>query len=150
MSNPKYKIRVVQTGIGDPFLLGWFQFETGTGISNPATAPLPSLQIDVQFRLAGGEWHDYGTVSLLKPIANWQGANEDATPRYFFGLPFDPGSNFKLGDSVELYLQFSAGSGIDILLDDGSNNHSTYQLSYTDSPIDLPIVSVYYSYPAVN
>ncbi len=142
MAGDKYKIKIVRTGIGDPFLLGVFEFDLEEAL-NPKVIPVQDLEIKVEFSTDNDDFHTYGNIQLKKNLSDWA-TTVETTARYYFGLPFDPGSGYSSGDTIYLRLTFSA-SNFDIALDGGSNNHSTYQLDFLpNSTSHFPSVPVYY------
>lgn len=142
MAGDKYKIKIIKTGIGDPFLLGEFQFDLDGGI-NPKTTPVQDLEIKVEFSTDNDDFHTYGNIQLKKNLSDWATSNENQA-RYYFGLPFDPGGGYTTGSTIYLKLTFSASNHA-IALDGGSNNHSTYTMNYlTDLSTHFPSVPVYY------
>ncbi len=152
MSNPrKYKIVIVETGVGDPFLLGKFQFGTGNGITVPSEEyPLLGLQIKIEFSNSNNsdDFQEIGTVNMANPFTSWvYDPASGQSPVYYFGLPFDPRS-YTAGQTVYLKITCSCASG-DIQMDNGSNNHSTYLMNYSNSSDkDFPPVPVYYFWEA--
>ncbi|HEX2901501.1 MAG TPA: hypothetical protein VHS96_17430, partial [Bacteroidia bacterium] len=144
MAGPTYKIRIIKTGIGDPFLLGEFEFITSGGYANPANDAVQDLTIKVEFSNDGDSYPNYGTVTMQQPIKGWQMSISDGTaPRYFFGLPFDPGENYTSQQTIYLRLTFSCSNG-SIILGNGSDNSQTITLPYSGDYADLPSVAVYY------
>lgn len=144
MAGPTYKIRIIKTGIGDPFLLGEFEFLTGSGYTDPASEPVQDLSIKVELSTDSDNYPNYGTVVLQQPIKGWQLSNSDNNaPRYFFGLPFDPGSNYDSQQTIYLRLTFTCSNG-SIILGNGSDNSQTITLYYSGDYADLPTVPVYY------
>lgn len=150
MADPKYKIRVIQTGIGDPFFVGTFQFDySQAGYTNPATTPLQNLTIAIAFKNDDGEWVAYGSITVNKPLSNWQSDDNDGTPTYHFGLPFDPGSEFTIGNTLHYKLTFTANNA-QIILNDGSDNTSSHSMTFSSSTSVYPELHVYYAYPEID
>ena len=142
----KYKIKIVRTGIGDPFLLGKFQFDL-EGALDPKTTPVQDLEIKVEFSLDNDDFHTYGNIQLKKNLSDWA-TNESQTATYYFGMPFDPGDGYETGQTIYLKLTFTASNAY-IQLDGGSNNHSTYEMPFlTNSSTHFPSVPVYYYWEA--
>lgn len=149
MAGDKYKIKIVRTGIGDPFLLGEFQFDLDGGI-DPSIRPLKDLEIKVEMGPSGGDLHTYGYIVLKKNLTDWATGSGDAA-RYFFGMPFDPTDNYDDGDAIQLRLTFQSTDSDEpgIELDGGSNNHSTFDMTYLSSMnTNFPSVPVYYYWEA--
>lgn len=130
MAEDKYKIKIVRTGIGDPFLLGEFYFDTENGL-NPANTPCEGLQIAVEFQDEDGGFHHFGSITVTSTVNNWA-KSMGLDTNYHFGLPFDPGSGYIVGNTVTMKLTFTTGN-YPVALDDGSNDHSTYVMEYDPS-----------------
>jgi hypothetical protein len=148
MGAPRYKIRIIRTSIGDPFLLVQFQFEVPSGYTDPATTPVENMGIVVDFSLTGesNSFQQFGVLQLKKPIANWQPSGSDGAHNYYFGLPFDPGSGYNQSDDPSIYLKiyFTCTNGT-IILNDGNDNHSTYTMNYQDPPVYVDGFNAYYT-----
>jgi hypothetical protein len=148
MADP-YKIRIIKTGIGDPFLLGEFNFDTSDGYADPADVPVQNLNIKIEFSVDSGEsFPNYGHIVLQAPLANWQMAGV-TTPRYFFGLPFDPGSSYEAEQAIQLRLTFTCDN-LPIVIEghnQGQNDQIILHMTYQGNPVELPTVPVYYYWP---
>jgi hypothetical protein len=145
MAGP-YKIRIIKTGIGDPFLLGEFEFITGSGYTDPKDVPVQNLDIKIEFSVDSGDsFPNYGHVVLQQPLANWT-MDSTLTARYFFGLPFDPGSSYVAEQTILLRLTFTCDNG-SITIDEHDEDQAdqiTLTMPYMGTPVELPTVSVYY------
>lgn len=142
MAEDKYKIKIVRTGIGDPFLVGEFYFDTENGL-DPAQHPVDGLDIQIEFQMADNDFHTFGHIKVSKQLDNWA-KTQGMDSNYHFGLPFDPGSLYEVGDAVVMKLTFTTGNhGVE--LDGGSNNHSTYTLVYDPAhALDFSTTCYYY------
>jgi hypothetical protein len=143
-SGDKYKLKITNVGVGDPFILIKAHFESGVGFISPAETALDSFTLVIKLSSSGGTsssaYTQVGSITV----------NELATENdYYFGLPFDQGA-FDPPSDLYVWLEASDASGTDIEIygDDEYPNHDVYvqQLAYAGDPVDFENITVYYTW----
>ncbi|MEM6271144.1 MAG: hypothetical protein AAF998_17035 [Bacteroidota bacterium] len=154
MSGKKYKLKITNVGVGDPFLLIKARFENfgdppGGGIWSEPTSGSPVVNFKLQIAFCGGDtcgtdpadYHSVGSINVdLVATGNY----------YYFGLPFDQG-NFQMGSNLRLMLQGASNNPDDLFYIYGDNlgaDHLTYvqELQYSNEADDFDNTMVYYKW----
>lgn len=140
----KYKLKITNIGVGDPFILIKAHFESGGQFISPTTIALNSFNFVIKLSSTGGtDSNAYTEVGSLT-VDSLATEND-----YYFGLPFDQGA-FDPPSDLWVWLEASDSSGVavEIYGDDAYPNHDIYvqQLPYLDSPVDFENIMVYYSW----
>lgn len=140
----KYKLKITNIGVGDPFILIKAHFESGVGFISPATTALSNFNLVIKLSSTGGT-----SASAYTEVGNIT-VNSLATENdYYFGLPFDQGA-FDPPSDLWVWLEASDDSGVDVEIygDDAYPNHDVYvqQLEYLDAPVNFENIMVYYNW----
>lgn len=143
-SDPKYQIKIIKAGIGDPLLGVSFEFTNTDGtfwIPNP-DEPLDSLnfQVTVSFESNSGEGGgatvgniDFGALKGVGP--------------YNCDIPFDNLSGFTDGDTLNAKIVGgTAGAYLEFSGPGGSTNVWQNDLTYSAEPVLFADLNVLYGY----
>lgn len=141
-TDPKYQIKIIKAGIGDPLLALSFEFTNSDGtfsIPNP-DVPLNTLsfQITVSYENNSGA-SEVATVGMI-----YFGSLKSAGP-YHCDLPFDNLGNFQMGDAVRASITFG-GVGMVLRAAGEGGNVWSKALTYIQESTLLTSPSVSYGY----
>lgn len=135
MAGDKYKLKIVKVGIGDPYIMVETQFDS-SGVL-PTEDPVSVMQVQFMFSLDGVSYQDFGIVETLRQL--------DTMGPYYFGLPFDPGSGFDMGDEVWVQIHFNS-SPYATDVNDTDSHIFTQQLTYLGGPNEPFSIPIYYNW----
>lgn len=127
-SDPKYQIKIIKAGIGDPMLTLQFQFTNSDGTYDLPSHEHPVYNLDVVATL---NW----TNSDGEPVASSVGHVEiykvQTTDTYNLTLPFDMPDGFEMGSAVGMEITMSDNRGTsNIHMYNGTGNMMDVGLTY--------------------
>lgn len=142
-SNPKYQIKIVKAGIGDPLLAIGFEFTNsdGTYTIPSESEPLVGLKFNVDVGFEGGSGGGSSWVATIN-----FGDLKSAGP-YHCDVPFDNLTSFRMGDQVSVDLGgFFPGGYPDFSGPGGSGNSWANAFTYHNPEVLFFDVDVAYGY----
>lgn len=144
MSNPKYQIKIVKAGIGDPMVTIQFKFTNSDGSYTipSSSAPLHNLVLTTELT-----WLNSSGESLSANTGNVSINKVQTSDAYNMTLPFDMPSGFEMSNDVSLAVFAEGENGAaDISFVNGSGNSMAVGLTYFEEPADYAELYVSYEY----
>ena len=143
-SNPKYQIKIVKAGIGDPMLTIQFQFTNSDGTYTLPSQEHPVHDLEIQTRLV---WLN-GDGESISANTGVVSVNEiGTTDLYNMTVPFDMPSGFTMSNDVSMNLTVVAENGnTDVDIQNGDGNTISTAMTFFNPYADYADLYVQYEY----
>ncbi|MEM0997903.1 MAG: hypothetical protein AAGN35_12510 [Bacteroidota bacterium] len=146
MAGEKYKLKITNIGVGDPFILFQSEFIGGGEYTLPSATPIDTLELAL-YLCGGGNCTEHNIAEY--PLVGQIEVKKLSTDGpYFFGLPFDA-LNYNPGETLYFFMN-GVASGSTLDFEGGSlyANADGYlqRLNYEDAPRNFQNITVYYDW----